>query len=214
VIISLLTPIIETEEGLDKKFNLNYYSRLRFTQNLLPLLTTASKNSSLSRNVSVLGAGTEGKLDLADLSLKNNYGVSACAKHATAMNSIAAEVLAKQYPGTSFVHMYPGIIQTGIMREIGMPKILEKLMFVVLKPFTVDIKEAGERHLYSATSEAFLSKDDGGAGSYLLNWNNDMAKNEKVMRPYREESIAEKIWQHTLDVFDTVATKGQKWVGP
>lgn len=209
-----MIPITETEEGLDKKLNLNYYSRLSFTQNLLPLLTSGSKGSSLSRNVSVLAGGREGKLNMADLSLKTTFSVSACANHATTMNSLAAEHLATQYPATSFVHMYPGIVKTGIMREIGMPSLVEKAMFVILKPFMVDIKEAGERHLYAATSQSFLPKEQGGAGSYILNWNDDVTGNEKALKGYREQGIAEKVWKHTLEVYDTVVAKGQKWVGP
>ena len=99
--------LTESVEGLDKKFNLNYYSRLRFTDNLLPQLTAAAETGALSRNVSVLSAGKEGPLYLDDLELKRNYSVRTCANHATTMNSLAALHLANLHPQTSFVHIYP-----------------------------------------------------------------------------------------------------------
>lgn len=41
----------ETAEGLDRKFVLHYYARMRFLVNLLPLLTTAAQDSSVKFNV-------------------------------------------------------------------------------------------------------------------------------------------------------------------
>ncbi|KAF2815392.1 uncharacterized protein BDZ99DRAFT_550165 [Mytilinidion resinicola] len=84
----------ETAEGLDLKFVLHYYARMRFIANLLPLLTTAAQdpsidaNARLSRVVSVLDphvsvrVGGSGALDFSDLSLKHTFSLNKCGAHA------------------------------------------------------------------------------------------------------------------------------------
>lgn len=96
----------ETAEGLDRKFVLHYYARMRLLANLLPLLTAAAKdssvnpNASLSRVASVLDplvsvrAGGSGTLDYSDLSLKNTFTLNKCGAHASLMNNFFLEGMA------------------------------------------------------------------------------------------------------------------------
>ena len=42
----------------------NYYSRMRFTMNLVPELSAAGKNKQLSRVLTVLAAGSEADIDM------------------------------------------------------------------------------------------------------------------------------------------------------
>ncbi|KAL1867965.1 hypothetical protein Plec18167_008431 [Paecilomyces lecythidis] len=210
----------ETPEGLDKKLNVHYYSRMRFIYNLLPQLTAASSTSTtnnrpLSRVVSVLGAGQEGSLDLSDLALKHNYSMRTCAAHAITMNSLMTHELASQNPGTSFIHAYPGVVKTGVLRELGpLARFGTEVFSVLAKPFMVPLEESGERHLYAATSQAFIPNEtadksaaavgsDGvkGSGGYLLHWNGDTVGKQDILRKYREEGVGKTVWQHTLDVF-------------
>ena len=80
-----------TVEGLDHKLALHYYTRARFTHNLLPLLTAAANepdpNANLSRVVSVLDAavGRGTAPNYSDLALKNNYSLRNCLVHTSAM---------------------------------------------------------------------------------------------------------------------------------
>ena len=78
----------ETEEGLDRKFSLHYYSRMRFTTNLLPLLSKAANDNELSRVVTILAAGRERPMVEDDLELKTHFTLGHCADHATSMNSL------------------------------------------------------------------------------------------------------------------------------
>jgi hypothetical protein len=97
---------------LDRKFVLHYYTRLRFVADLLPLLTAAAQDSSvsafnrLSGVVSVLDphvairAGGSGMLDYSDLSLKNTFSLAICGAHASLMGNFFLEGMAQQ--GLSF----------------------------------------------------------------------------------------------------------------
>ncbi len=201
----------ETIEGLDKKLNMNYYSRFRFIQNLLPQLTAAAEAGSLSRCVSVLAAGKEADIILDDLSLKTNYSAGNALKHAATMNSLMASYLAELHPGTSFVHMSPGVVKTNMLRNMGFPTWITAPAFLLLTPFTVDIKVSGERHLYASTSNVFAPKMKGGNGYYLLNWDDTTVGNMRVLKKLKEEGVAEKVWNHTLEVYKTVCTDGKKW---
>jgi hypothetical protein len=215
----------ETTEGLDKKFNLNYYSRIRFIHQLLPQLTKASDSGGLSRVVSVLGAGSEGKLALDDMSLKNGYNIRTCLNHATTMNSLAAGELAKANPGTTFIHAYPGLVKTNIAQGFGPAlRFVMKGAMAVFTPFSVPIKESGERHLFAATSDIYspqaetvesaVSGIDGvkGSGAYRLNWNGDVRADSKMLNEYRAQGVGKKVWEHTLEVFEKVCGKdGGKW---
>jgi len=126
----------ETAEGLDRKFVLHYYARMRFIANLLPLLTAAAQDPSvsadarLSRVVSVLDphvsvrAGGSGTLDFLDLSLKRTFSLNKCGAHASLMGDFFLEGMAQRHPHTSFVHAYPAGVATGLMRELPVGRVL------------------------------------------------------------------------------------------
>jgi NAD(P)-dependent dehydrogenase (short-subunit alcohol dehydrogenase family) len=201
----------ETSEGLDKKLNMNYYSRFRFVQNLMPQLTASAESGSLSRCVSVLAAGKESDIILDDLSLRTNYSAPNALKHAATMNSLMAMYLAELHPGTSFVHMSPGMVKTNMLKNMGFPNWIMAPAFLLLTPFTVNIKVSGERHLYASTSVAFSPKANGGDGYYLLDQNDAPVGNMKVLKKLKDEGVAEKVWKHTLEVYKTVCGEGKKW---
>ncbi|PGH13901.1 hypothetical protein AJ80_06170 [Polytolypa hystricis UAMH7299] len=161
----------EIDEGLDRKFSIHYYSRMRFIHNLLPLLTNAAESPpsstttttpQLSRVISVLAAGQESSaLHLTDLSLKTNFSDSACANHTITMNSLAIEELAAKFPRTTFIHAYPGIVKTKLDREFGwLMRGMWKGASVLATPWVVPVKESGERFVFMATSKRFPPKTE------------------------------------------------------
>ncbi|PLB45811.1 hypothetical protein P170DRAFT_414366 [Aspergillus steynii IBT 23096] len=165
----------ETTEGLDRKFALHYYARMRFVNRLMPLLTaaadspveTATANARISRVVSVLDPHVavrlcgSGALDYSDLSLKHSFTLSRCGAHASLMGDFFLEGMAKRYVGTSFVHAYPSGVDTGLMREIPAGEVLATVLRPFLSPFLVPIEESGERHLFAATSGRYPPKARG-----------------------------------------------------
>lgn len=197
---------------------------MKFTTNLMPLLSKAAQiTPGLSRVVSVLSAGSEGKLHLDDLSLKTHYGMKACADHATTMNSLAIAQLASRNPNTTFVHTCPGPVKTNLDRDLGpLGRFAVSLIFTAASWWAVPIDQSGERHLFAATSMRYPPKSanvsteevekgaDGvrGSGAYPLSWDGSYSQNEKVMKDYRSQGIGQQIWEHTLDVFNKVCGTG------
>lgn len=194
---------------------MNYYSRMRFAHNLLPQLTAASTDSnSISRVVSVLAGGREGQMIEDDLELKSHFSLANAANHATTMNSFAAEELAKRNPATSFVHIFPGFVNTNFLSgHSAWMSALNTVTLALLKPWVVPIPESGERHLYAATSPKFAPRSLGdssaalgsdgvaGSGAYILNWDDEIAGKAKLLAKMREQGLGQKVWDHTQDVF-------------
>ena len=213
---------VETSEGLDRKLATNYYSRLRFTQQLLPLLQSASPQ--LSRVVSVLAPGGEGAVDFNDLDLKHNFSLGKAATHAVTMTDFAFEELARKNPTISFVHSFPGGVKTGFFKESGFFMIaMMKLTFALISPWTIPIEESGERHLYAATSAVYPPKagekggmevGDGkvkkgsageiGSGAYFIGSDGELRANEKVLMQLRGQDAGTKIWTHTTKLFEDI----------
>jgi len=188
---------------------------MRFVHNLLPQLTAASKEvNSLSRVVTVLSAGAEGPLIEDDLELKHNFTFRNCRSHVCIMNDFACEELAKQHPGTAFVHVYPGFVKTGILDHGGMLlKVVGRVAQMVLSPMAVSAEESGERNLFHGSSSMFAPKasagedaavgSDGtkGSGAYLVSWNGKKVGNEMVLDALREKQMGKTIWEHTLEMY-------------
>lgn len=225
----------ETVEGLDRKFAVHYYARMRFVQNLLPLLTAATQSpdpsSTLSRVVSVLDpkigrTGALGQLNFSDLSLKNDFTLQNCARHASTMNNFTLEHFAQTHPDTSFVHAYPSMVNTGVMRGLGSTiNAVMKVAGVLLKPFMVNLGESGERHLFAATAPRFAPKaksagvqdvakggdDVKGSGSYQLNWDGESLPDSRGAATMRAEGAGKRIWTHTDEVFRKICEDGGKY---
>lgn len=100
-------------------------------------------------------------------------------------------------------------------------------MLPLAKPFTVNLQESGERHLFHATSARYppaevrdppgggVALPKGvevakgadsreGSGCYLLNWNGETVGDEKLLEEYRKRDMGKRIWEHTHEVFDRV----------
>ncbi|OAL56570.1 hypothetical protein IQ07DRAFT_11045 [Pyrenochaeta sp. DS3sAY3a] len=220
----------ETTEGLDRKFALHYYTRMRFAQQLTPLLAVASASQpgALSRVVAVLDPhpGLANTPNWTDLSLKTHFGLKACAVHASAMTNLFQSRLATQFPNTSFVHAYPSGVETNGGREAFGPfAFLGKALFKLAKVLTVPQQESGERHLFAATAPRFApravaaSVSDAavggdlvrGSGSYFVSWDGEIVPDKPQGKAMREEGKEEVVWQHTEEVFKKICKEGGKY---
>ncbi|CRG90883.1 hypothetical protein PISL3812_07929 [Talaromyces islandicus] len=215
----------ETSEGIDRKLSLHYYARMRFIQNLLPQLNLAASAGGLARVISILGPGNEDKLVESDLDLKTNYSLSNAAGHAITMNSLSMVQYAAANPAVSFLHCNPGGVQTNAARELNpLLRGLASGLFMILKPFPtssigiVPLGEAGERHLYAATSPIFAPKNqnaetvgaDGerGSGAYRLGFDTAAISEKKassvMVKDYLTNGVGKKVWEHTADILSKV----------
>ncbi|CAO2657280.1 Nn.00g034060.m01.CDS01 [Neocucurbitaria sp. VM-36] len=219
----------ETSECLDRKFALHYYTRMRFIQQLTPLLTASAQANTLSRVVAVLDPqpGLRFTPNFSDLSLKSNFSLKNCMVHASAMGSLSAYYLAKEQPNTTFIHAYPSGVDTGALRQVfGRFEPAAKLaMGIALRWLMVPQKESGERHLFAATAPRYAPKAAGasvegaavgsdgikGSGSYLLNWNGEILADRPTAKKMRGEGKEKVVWQHTEEVFNKICDEGGKY---
>jgi NAD(P)-dependent dehydrogenase (short-subunit alcohol dehydrogenase family) len=206
----------ETAEGLEITQSLEYYSRMLFVLHLLPLLGRAEA----PRVISVLAGGMERTtINLDDLDLKkpeNFGGIQAQLQYAV-MNTATMEKLANDNPNVTFIHSWPGWVNTGNVRRGLVPNsfmawfarlILEPLIFL----FAFSDEESGQRHLFQSTSAAFggrgvpwkgkpgiNSLGKPADGLFLVNYKCDCTPNAKVIPLLREKALG-KIWEHTQEV--------------
>jgi hypothetical protein len=197
----------ETPEGLDKKLSLHYYSRLRFTQNLLPLLNKAAQEeptkgspAPISRVFSILGGGLEGNINLSDLSLKNNFSLGNCGTHAITMTTLSFNKLATTNPKVTFVHTQPGGVETNIAREFNrLVQTAIKGVSMLLRPWVMTAQESGERCAWAATADKF-----GEGGVVLLGPKGEETSPPQIVAQAKTDGTEEKVWEHTQKVFTEI----------
>ncbi|KAG0649116.1 Oxidoreductase andH [Hyphodiscus hymeniophilus] len=226
----------ESSEGLDRKMALNYYSRMRFISNLLPLLRTATTTPPhFSRSVSVLGSGGGTALDTADLDLKNTFTGSRCAGHTITMNDLMTTEFAQRESGITFSHCAPGAVKTNLARELPFwARTATKVLYQLITPLTVGQDETGARQLFMATSGIYppskpvegaasasgvspdktieVTKGASGSvgdGGYNLTWKGGVT-NGKMLPEYRQNGVSKTVWEHTMNVFARVEKINQE----
>ncbi|KAM0203379.1 hypothetical protein ACHAPA_000557 [Fusarium lateritium] len=206
----------ETSEGLEISQSLSYYSRMLFVSHLLPLLNKAEA----PRVVSVLGGGLErATIEADDIDLKKpgNFNIMKAQMQYTALNTLFLESLADENPQVTFVHSWPGWVNTGnVRRGLDSGSILSWVIWLFLEPliaiFSYSNEESGQRHLFQSTSAAF-----GGRGTqcvkkagvnshgkqenglFLVNYKCECTPNSKALSSLRESS-QKKVMDHTKQV--------------
>lgn len=199
---------------------------MRFIQNLLPLL---SSSSGPTRVVSIYGGGFEYPINTSDLDLKHTFSLLNAYKHSITMTSLSMEHLASAHPAVSFIHAYPGLVGTNIYTN-SFPAPVATFynygLWPLMWPFSVDLTESGERHLFHLSSARYparrgagvqgvsLGVDAGdggvatgttggvGSGAYLLDWKGEVRPTTRVMAQYREQKVPELVWNHTEGLMD------------
>lgn len=168
-----LTLILESDEGIDIPHALRYYSRLRFIYNLLPLL----KNSPLPRVISILAGGQESAIDINDLEVKNDFTFIKAAENGTTQTTLALEELAKSNPTITFIHKYPGFVNSGVLDRLlasasglyAIPAAVGRWCILpIVNLFSMTVDEAGERVLFLATSSRYPSSTTTGTAGVEL----------------------------------------------
>ncbi|KAK0660464.1 putative dehydrogenase [Cercophora samala] len=207
----------ETPEGHEVVQALEYYSRMLFILHLLPLLA----QSDLARVVSVLGGGMEIAyfLDMDDWDLKKpgNFKFYRARPQYIAMNTITMDKLAKDHPNITFIHSFPGAVNTGNVRRGWDRGSVMGWAFIHLVEFVNRLigfsdDESGQRHLFQSTSASFGGRgvpwmgNEGitragtsAVGLLLVNNKCELTPNAKVVSQLCERG-QEKLWDHTQKV--------------
>jgi hypothetical protein len=208
--------------------SLLYYSRMRFTTLLLPLLLAAPSPAHV---ISVFGPQRDTTLIPTDLSLRDskNYSFMTCGSHAAYLTTFFMEHLAAQNPGKlSLVHYFPGLVLTEAFGDPNLPTWFRwtfKYGRPLISPFTVGGDECGQRVLFNASAKfparpvnaTELSEKSGGdiqvamssdgivgGGAYKVNWNGELIATGKQYIKMREEGWLDKAVDHTLKVFEEI----------
>ncbi|KAI0172884.1 NAD(P)-binding protein [Hypoxylon sp. FL1284] len=158
----LSTKFEDTVEGLDKYVSLFYYSRMRFIDRLLPLLTASPLAGHV---VSVLNAGVQSAPILDDLTLHNprNQNIQSAFPHLVGMTNAFMERIALENPGKiALSHYYPGLVPTGSGSSGNFPWWLKFLVVWVvdplLRPFGVPLEKCGQHVLFMASPTRFPAR--------------------------------------------------------
>lgn len=208
----------ETIEGIEITQSLSYYTRMLFVLHLLPLLRKAEN----ARVVSVLGGGLERNtsVNVEDVDLKKpgSFKAWTAQPHYLALNTIFLDNLASENPEVTFIHSWPGLVNTGnVWRSLDADQyVLSWLVWLFLDPiirlFSSSDEEGGQRHLFQCTSAAFgghgvpwkgktgmstLGKSD--QGLFLVNNKCESTPNVKVV-PVLRAKASTKVWEHTREV--------------
>ncbi|TVY49875.1 Oxidoreductase [Lachnellula occidentalis] len=172
----------------------------------------------------------ESEIDLSDLELKANYSGLKAMSSGTTQTTLAFEELAKTNPSVTFIHKYPGFVDTGVVDRLlrdttglwALPATFARWFILpILDCFATSTDEAGERGVFLATSARFppLKKPDGWeaaavplpegvkeiseeTGAYRLGAKDESVDAVPVLVRYRQEGAGEKVWESTLAVWE------------
>jgi hypothetical protein len=222
-----------TSENLDLSLALTIYSRTRFIVNLLPLLQAAP---ALRRVVTVFAGTKEGPIFPNDFGCDkvSLFNIHSIRGHMCSMIDFSLEAIAKDAPSVSFIHDYPGFVDTGIFEKTsgalaaairGVSKVSDAL-FRSRRERYIPIEQSGERHLFLATSARYGPADGEvlgtplgsevspardscgkvGGGVYIVDENLESASPEveRLLGQMRKEGMREKVWKHTEGEFNRI----------
>lgn len=173
----------------------------------------------------------ESEVNLEDLEIKNDFKAQKAMKYSTTQTTLAFEELAKSNPSITFIHKYPGFVNTGAVgRFMGSQKGFVAIPATFFKWFILpfvnflatNVEEAGERGLFLATSGRYLPSEmkvgEGGAsvlpksvevakhiegsGVYILGPADDSKDITPALAALRAQGGSKIVWKSTLSVFE------------
>lgn len=199
------------------------HSRLRMATNLLPLIRRAP---ALRRVISVFAGTKEGKLYIDDLRGRN-VPLLDTRGHSAALMTLSLEALARKAPEVSFVHNFPGSVDTDLVRaETGFILLVLWQMFKLVRwTAFMPFEECGERHAYLCVSGMYPSKGgeegvslekglsvakgaDGkpASGVYSIDGEGESAPESVVstLQKYRSDGYVGKVWEYIEGEFKRI----------
>ncbi|KZT07074.1 NAD(P)-binding protein [Laetiporus sulphureus 93-53] len=167
----------ETSEGIDDLAVLMYYARWKFIHDLIPLLRKAKDAGEDAKVMSVAGPGLGNGIDLDDLGPKRNRGILNMRAQLSMYNDLMIEAFAERDPTMSFIHIWPGIVDTPI---------LGRFFWFLFYFFSVSAEECAEYMLCALFTA--------GPGAHRMdNHGDDMGKE----RHYGSDEASQRLWEFT-----------------
>ncbi|KAL2784441.1 hypothetical protein BJX66DRAFT_316658 [Aspergillus keveii] len=208
-----------TAENIHLVGALAHYSRIRFMTRLLPLLQATPGHR---RVVTVGGGGFEGPLDTSDFQALH-IPLEKLRGHLITLITLGLEAVAKDAPNVSFIHDYPGAVDTPLTRTVLSVMNEGAAIDGGPVPDLITAEESGERHVYLLTSPRYPPAQGGedkafllgesevivgtngkvGSGVYTIGFEGESASPETLefLAGLRKEGMVERVWKHTEDEF-------------
>ena len=139
----------------------------------MPLINNAT---ALRRVVSVFIATLEGEIQMDDFQ-GWHMKLMANRDHAASITTLSLESHHQENPNVSFVHNFPGVVKSGITRGTSGPVLtaLKALVRVFGSLFYMPADEAGDRHVFLATSARYSADSADPAAGVSLSVVNDLS---------------------------------------
>ncbi|KAB5522142.1 short-chain dehydrogenase/reductase [Coniochaeta sp. 2T2.1] len=192
----MATPPGQTKEGYEIQFGTNHMGHFLLTKLLLPVLraTTARPEKPDVRIVVLTSAGlglapASGfddswvHTDGSSVATLTRYGQSKLA------NALMARELSRRYPEMTSVSVHPGTVNTGLADAFQDSGVLQKMLLMVVRPFTATPEMGARNQLWAAVSAEVKN------GEYYMpvgtvGWGRGTAN-------ARDDELARKVWEWT-----------------
>ncbi|KAH6629273.1 hypothetical protein C7974DRAFT_394189 [Boeremia exigua] len=205
-----------TPEGLDTQMSLLYYSRVRFIQNLTPLLIASPVSAHV---VSIFAGNTEDSVRPGELPigtpLPDTYGITTVRRNVTFMKTFLFEELAKVHAGKiSFIHIYPGLVDGPVFYIDANPlwfRVAWQVIKRLMSWYMTSPEVCGQVMVFLATKRypakgavsegveaALSSQHELGGGAYAVGQRCDESK-VVSWAALRKENTGKKVWEHTME---------------
>ncbi|KAJ6604617.1 hypothetical protein DFH09DRAFT_1123290 [Mycena vulgaris] len=181
----------ESEEGIDRRLAVLYYSRWKFANDLLPGLRAAKAAGEDAKVVTVGHPGIGGPIDVDNLGLKKDFSLLRVRTEVPTYYDAMVESFAEQEPEMTFIHAYPGTVITGLYSssDSAFIRTFSFLFHALLYPFSISAETSGECQLYALLSS--------GPGAHRTD-----ASGESIGRTgyHVVKEAKQKLWAHTVEV--------------
>jgi hypothetical protein len=161
--------------------------------------------------LSVLNGGKEKPLLEEDPGLEKHWSTTGVINHTVTMTSLAFEYLAKKdnSKNITFLHAAPGLVKTNIFSRLTAPEssgLAWRIILPLIQGFAgvlywilaIPAEESGERQAFHLTSDGF------GPGAWRIDPSSERVpySGKGVVEQYVERGWPEKVWEHTVHVFE------------
>lgn len=170
-----------------------------------------------------MAGGKEGALSVDDIAGRK-ISMGKARGHLCTVMTLALEALARQAPEVTFIHNYPGAVDTNLIRrEDGLMMLALKYVFrFTLRNRFLAPEEVGERHVWLCTTPRFPPREtratehgdsvalgiDGqvGSGVYSVDEKGDSAPQSVVdlLKGYEKDGAVNTVWEHIEGEFKRV----------
>ncbi|KAG6815233.1 hypothetical protein H0H93_010493 [Arthromyces matolae] len=180
----------ESEEGIDRKLAVHYYSRWKFIHDLLPSLRMAQESGEESKVLTVLAAGKGGEIDLEDLGLKNSFTPFNARAASVTYTDLMIQEFSARNPDITFVHAYPGFVRTPLYSsaDTAMFRGILSVMMTLVRPFSTSSAETGEYMLHSILSRQ--------PGWYRVG---SRAEDLGMKNFFGSDEARKRLWEHSVN---------------